>query len=276
MSLYDAFRAVAPKAAAGEEAVPFKGSADAGLYERFRFASGISETNQGNTLSIDDLEGEPAPTAHRPVADVETDVSMTTDFLREVEGFETKAYVPKKDGKVLGVSGVTIASGVDLGQQSEATLASYGLPEDLTAKLRPYLGLKKEAALAKLGDTPLSLSRQEAELLNDKVKAVYIKQIADRFDRDSKGPKWADIPEEWRTVITSVGFQYGVSFKNAPGFWKQVTEGRWADAHANLTDFGDIYKNRRNKEAKLVAPLKTWDRQPKPLNAADIEVEDVD
>jgi hypothetical protein len=72
-------------------------------------------------------------------------------YIRGIVGrFEGKAiqrgYIPCQSGTwypggpdkgwVLGQLGVTIATGVDLGQQAEKGFT--GLPEGLLAKLRPY------------------------------------------------------------------------------------------------------------------------------------------
>lgn len=44
-------------------------------------------------------------------------------FIAAREGAEVLiGYVPMKNGKVFGISGVTIATGVDLGQRNESDL----------------------------------------------------------------------------------------------------------------------------------------------------------
>ncbi len=54
-------------------------------------------------------------------------------------------YLKNSYGKVLGNSGVTVATGFDLGQRKNADLA--GLPPELIKKLQPYLGVKGKDAL---------------------------------------------------------------------------------------------------------------------------------
>ena len=87
------------------------------------------------------------------------------DYIREVlSRFEgagrTRGYVPcDKTGRPLGASGVTIGTGVDLGQQTGAGLLDMGVPHAVVKKLLPYIGLKKEAALAG------RLSRDERQAL---------------------------------------------------------------------------------------------------------------
>ena len=76
-------------------------------------------------------------------------------FIKELEGFRLTGYVPKEKGKELGTSGVTIASGFDLGAHNINDLA--GLPEDLIQKFSPYLGLKGKEASNKASLNCISL-----------------------------------------------------------------------------------------------------------------------
>ena len=80
-------------------------------------------------------------------------LSCIFDFIKQNEGKAiSKGYIPKNtDGSVMGQSGVTIASGFDLGQQDITSIS--GLPKDLQDKLIPYLGAKKDKALSKLKET---------------------------------------------------------------------------------------------------------------------------
>lgn len=80
-------------------------------------------------------------------------------------GLYLKGYIPTSG------SGVTIASGVDLGQQSEAGLKRKGVEGNASfwAKLRPYLGLSTREAVTKAGLDPkdLKLTLQEGLDLDD-------------------------------------------------------------------------------------------------------------
>jgi hypothetical protein len=66
-------------------------------------------------------------------------------FIAKLEGASNCGYVPDANSSR---SGVTIASGVDLSAENEASIR--GLPDDLQARLRPYLGLTGAAALEAL------------------------------------------------------------------------------------------------------------------------------
>lgn len=194
-----------------------------------------------------------------PAVDLPVEKTLQVDFafLREVEGFRTDFYVPKKDGKVIGQSGVTVFSGLDLGQQNERGLKAMGLSTEFIEKARPYLGLTKEQATKKLEETGgFTFDQAIAEKENTKVKKYYAKKVAEVYDKDSN-VKFKDLTPEQQTVVTSVLFQYGYTNpsdkkKGVPNFWKQVTSQDWAGALNNLKNFGDLYTTRRGKEAELL------------------------
>lgn len=189
----------------------------------------------------------------------QTGINVNTDFLVQVEGFKTNGYVPMESGKALQNSGVTIASGLDLGAQSEERLRLMGMEDNLINKFKPYLGIKKDAAVALIRKQPLTLTREEALKVNAIVKPFYARDIAAKFNSATKGPKFEELPSEWQTAIASVGFQYGTNLAKAtPNFWRQVTTGDWKGAHANLNNFGDKYPTRRKKEANLVSARLDW------------------
>lgn len=65
-------------------------------------------------------------------------------FISDLEGgSEIFGYVPAAD---VSKSGVTIATGFDLGQREESDLKSLKLDSTLVKKLKPYLGAKSENA----------------------------------------------------------------------------------------------------------------------------------
>lgn len=180
-----------------------------------------------------------------PVA-VDFGLIHTLEGARVLEG-----YVPDAAGSD---SGVTIGSGVDLGQRRSADLDVLGLSATLKAKLTPYLGLKKQAAVDKLAAEPLTISEAEAEELDEAVKRQHIDALVAKFDADSATP-FEQLDAAKQTVIASVSFQYGVALnRRTPNFWRQITGGDWESALANLRNFGDRYTTRRNKEADLLAP----------------------
>ena len=63
--------------------------------------------------------------------------SIDYDFIAEREGGRrSKGYVPAAG---VSKSGVTIATGFDLGARNEGDLSRLGLGKELSAKLKPYM-----------------------------------------------------------------------------------------------------------------------------------------
>ena len=182
------------------------------------------------------------------------------DFIRAtLERFEGKgiarAYVPAKNGVPLGVSGVTIGTGVDLGQQTALGLLDMGVPFEIVDKLRPYLGYKKQDAQAILRERPLALSAAEVDALDSAVIGRYIRDIATRYNKDNPSALFADIPHQAQAVIVSVLYQRGLgSPKNFPQTWKLLLAGDWQAAADKLCNgaLWDGYQTRRAAEGQIL------------------------
>jgi len=185
------------------------------------------------------------------------------NFIKELEGFETEGYVPDPENSK---SGVTVASGFDLGARDVKDLKRLSLPKKLIKKLSPYLGLKGKEAVEKLQNFPLEITEEEGLLLNKGAKKETLEELSRKFKEDFERSFTSLSPEE-QTVLASVGFQYGTGREQglpSQKFWKQMGEGRLQDAYANLLNFRDRYDTRRRKEAKLlksVFKLKTEERK---------------
>ena len=158
-------------------------------------------------------------------------------FISDREGSRIlSGYVPDADGSK---SGVTIATGFDLGARKASDLA--GLPKALIKKLTPYLGIKGAAAQDVAAN--LSITDSEARSIDEFSK----KEATDRLKakwQSSTGQSFDDLPKNEATVIASVAFQYGDLESQTPNFWRQVTTGDWDSALANLRAFGDKYPSR--------------------------------
>jgi len=184
---------------------------------------------------------------------VEEAGSVDWGFIAEREGNETSVYVPTKDSKVLGTSGPTVGMGIDLGAWTSDKLKEVGVSEALIDKLSPYGGKKKQAALDFVKANPLSLSKEETDELNSKVKSSILDEIKTQFDKESK-TKFEDLPSGKQTAVASVFFQYGMNKEKSTwpkNYWSQVTTGDWKGAKANLNNFQDAYDSRRKAEAEL-------------------------
>lgn len=191
-------------------------------------------------------------------------LNIDWDFIGQAEGVgKLDGYVPNPKGSK---SGVTIGTGVDLGARNMGDLNRLGLPDSLKEKLAPYLGKKKQEAVAFLKEHPLRLTQNEAALLDRAVKQQSLDSLVKTYnaavaaknatDKSKRRLPFEQLPREMQTVLASVHFQYG-SLQATPGFFKQVVDQRWSDAKANLLNFGDAYPSRRKREAALLdrAPL---------------------
>jgi len=179
-------------------------------------------------------------------------------FLSAREGgVRLEGYVPeaRRSG-----SGVTIATGFDLGQRRRSDLAALGLPSRLIDQLAPYLGMKRREAKDLLREKPLRIAMGDALLIDMAFKRKFVKQLADDYGASThnrKNTAFFDLPMEAQTVIASVAFQYGNLASATPRFWEATCAQDWPRAIAELRSFGDIYDSRRHLEADLLAAIAT-------------------
>lgn len=173
-------------------------------------------------------------------------------FIQQLEGSKTIGYVPDPE---TSQSGVTIATGFDLGARSATDLKTLGLPEDLINKFSPYLGLKKSVAVEKLNSLPLSITTEELEVVNELVKKSETDKLVKMYNSSSSTIKFECLPKEAQTVIASVAYQYGYLPRRTTAFWKQSITQDWLSMYNNLMDFKDGYPTRRKKEAALIKEL---------------------
>jgi hypothetical protein len=175
-------------------------------------------------------------------------------FLSAREGgCKTTGYVPVSSKSS---SGVTVATGFDLGARSEADLNRLGLTAGLVAKLKPYLGKKKQDAVNALTGAPLTITLVEAQQIDKASFGAHLSQLKFAYNAAVRADKtkkvFDELPGEAQTVIASVSFQYGsLSFK-APKFWKAALSQDWKELCKVLRNFGDLYASRRGLEADLL------------------------
>jgi Bacterial toxin homologue of phage lysozyme, C-term len=197
----------------------------------------------------------PAPLAKR------TDggkIDVDWAFIREREGDKLDGYVPDAGGSS---SGVTIATGIDLGQRGGSDIDKLDITDDLKKKLKPYCLKTGKAATDLLAKSPLSITATEADALTKAVKGPMLDALVSDYDAAVDKANAADhctrvhfdqLPSSVQTAIASAQFQYNSLSSRTANYWKQITEQRWADASKNLKDFGDRYKTRRKLEAGLI------------------------
>jgi hypothetical protein len=137
-------------------------------------------------------------------------------------------------------SGVTIATGFDLGQRADADLMD--LPNALRVRLHDYLHLRGPKAVEMLRAHPLEITPAEADLLDAKAQAeteTMLRALLPGFDQ---------MPDAVQTVAASVSLQYGSLRTECPKFFALLQGRDWRGMAEELDDFGDAYTMRRHKE----------------------------
>lgn len=162
-------------------------------------------------------------------------------------------------------SGVTIATGFDIGNASDATFVQ--LPKAFAAKLAPYRNLVGIRALTTLHRLPLQITEEEAEIVDAITKEGIVEELERIYGMDA-GVPFDGIPSEAQTVIASVTMQYGRPWDKTPHFWKHCCEQNWQQVHSDLLNFGDKYKARRKVEADYLAKLLKGKKSNEPANVA--------
>lgn len=173
-------------------------------------------------------------------AEAGTDIDF--DELAQYEGGQaTEGYVPwwpqgvgvkdgvisvntarvegKKDGPLRGASasGVTIGTGVDLGQQDPTVYADRlkkaGIPQALIDKLKPYMKLKRAEACQYLREHPLRITKEEADLVDKEMKSDKLKVLKNGYEKNTinvdNAKKFNELSREEQTVLFSRIYQDG-------------------------------------------------------------------
>lgn len=169
-------------------------------------------------------------------------------FIHELEGCSLTGYVPAPKNSN---SGVTIATGYDIGQRYTTEIIN-AFNEELARKLTPYAGLTKQEAVGFLEKNPLQITEEEANEItawsDENVKRLVIK----RWNASNADILFEDLSDERQTVLASVAYQYGNLASKTPKFYGHATCGDWPAAIAELRNFGDATPTRHNREADIL------------------------
>jgi len=206
-------------------------------------------------------------------------------FLSEWEGGQyLRGYIPFTGGVVAGASGMTIATGFDIGQIGEKQLKQYDLPASAVAQIKPFLNVKfggpssplkksmtkQEVAahVAKLGPVPI-ISKSDAEAVDAAIHGAHLSSASDSWNaaRKKSVPSFEELPEAWQTVLFSRTFHQGMGMPKtavAKPFYAAATEGRWDDAVQALASYGVSQAWYKSRVAKETAHLKTQMPAPVP------------
>ncbi len=167
-------------------------------------------------------------------------------------GAHPDRYVP------MGVSGVTIGTGVDLGQTDADTLRGMGVPDAVIQRLVPYLGKRKADAVQALHELPLVISTADADVLDAAMLKHHVGKISARYDRDAGQGAFDKLPWQAQAVIVSIQYQRGVNSPSKyPNTWAALVRRDWADAAARLQNGGlwSGYQSRRAAEGRILEEL---------------------
>ena len=165
---------------------------------------------------------------------------------------------PPADFIAMGVSGVTIATGVDLGQTDAAALLRGGLDSGITCMLRPYLGLRKEAAIHKIHALPLIIAPATADALDEVMIGIHAGRIRVRYDSSRPVTPFDGLPWQAQAAIFSLLYQRGTGASDkAPNTWAALVRGDWRDASARFCDASLWvgYQERRKLEGALLKEI---------------------
>ena len=178
-------------------------------------------------------------------------VQIFSEFIEEVEGNKKEGYVPEDDGGPRE-SGVTIGTGLDLGQHDLSYLKRLCLPRDIEEVLLPYLGRVGRAAKIYLSNNPLVLTGDQLRIVNTALLQWTSQELERQYNKVSKGVLFGSLPPQIQTAIYSVHLQYGNLPARTPRFWSAAISQRWEELHYELLHFGDKFYPRRAKEASLI------------------------
>lgn len=182
----------------------------------------------------------------------------------------TIGYIPARPGNfygrpnqhpgaytAIGASGVTIATGCDLGQTDAPTLQAYGVPLAIINQLRPYIGLKKAVAISKLSTLPLTISTDTAAMLDECVHTGYLRKYVAPAYQKAAGTSFDALPKQAQAVVFSVCFQKGCGGvrRDWPKLWGYLVTQNWCAASKELRTGFSQYKLRRRIEGELLQEL---------------------
>lgn len=197
-----------------------------------------------------------------------TSENYNIDFvvLEKSEKFTVDGYVPsctaksiqnknpvcagKNVGDAIGKSGVTVGTGVDLGQMNEYDLKRLKLPENINITLKPYLG-KRGAAAQKL--SKLQLTSTDAKILSDRIKDKIISIIIKRYEEKS-GKVFNSLSTNIQTAVVDYFYQFGQNsmlVQPHKKLWDSLITSDWEKV-IEFLNTQEQYKERRKGEADLI------------------------
>lgn len=159
--------------------------------------------------------------------------------------------------RAMGASGVTIATGCDLGQTDASALARFGLAREVIDLYAPYFGQRKSHALAALFARPLLISQAAADATDLALHKGYLDSYVRPAWERASGKSFDAQPDEAQAVIMSVCYQKGCAgvARDWPKLWNYLTACDWQGAARELLTGFKQYRQRRQAEGRLLARL---------------------
>jgi GH24 family phage-related lysozyme (muramidase) len=173
------------------------------------------------------------------------------EFLRNEEGFELDAYVPRDNNgnPATPGSGVTFGTGIDIGQISMDQFNKLPISSKSKKALAPFVGLKGMAAIQAVENSPYKLSKKEADAADN--------YILNRQEGTLKAafPHWDKMSTKQKTIIMSIYHNFGAkSF--GYGTTQSIARGDYPEAAARLNNPKEwnnaILFPRRQREAQYL------------------------
>ena len=245
-----------------------------------------------STLGVDVRRADGSIERHIPGL---RDFNIDWNLIKQHEGYTQGlvAYVPKIGrGPTLRpspTSGVTIGSGFDLAQHSQAEIRALGLPRELTNALVPYAadapGGVREGQRAEnfrlaeiAAGRGLQVTRLEGDAIDAAVMVSKARQVESRYNGASRVP-FRSLPRDAQTTIMDFAFQNGSAFgyvaagqrranarnhRNTPinpaalqkeALWHNFTSQNWRGAAVTLQYFQRTYRARSTDQINAMRRL---------------------
>lgn len=189
--------------------------------------------------------------------------------LADFEGGQIlSGYIPghtlgSKGTTVEGNSGVTIATGYDIGQRTEARMTTdFGFSDRLVEKYGKFCGLTKYLAIRALERSGgLEIEQYEADETDFKVQRFHLIAAMDTWDEDPEPTmEFRKLSMAQQTVILSRTYHQGIEMPYsaiAEGFYTAAQNGDWVKAERELRSYNvggqDWYRIRVCAEADYLA-----------------------
>jgi hypothetical protein len=200
----------------------------------------------------------------------ELGTNINFDKLADFEGGQKlHGYIPghtlgvKDDGgKVEGRSGVTIATGFDIGQWSRSDLsAKLALSFALRHTYRRFCNKRRQAAVNELEKSGgLSVTKSQADETDMKVQRFHLIAAIAAWDADPKpARKFTELTPAQQTVILSRTYHQGPAMPErgiSQDFYSAGQKGDWVAAEKALRNYQVAekwYKTRVHQEADYLA-----------------------